>query len=325
MLIVQEVKQLQKNTFQMSKIYISRIKESWVVDNFRKDFLNYYSDLTTKYVSRSNTIWIIAPWLFKSISKKQLINKNVLCSFYHLDENNQNDINLFKELEPFVTEFHTISEKSKKNLQKFTDKKINQIPFWVDTEKFYFIEDKTSLRKDLGFKEKDFLIGSFQRDSEGSDVSKPKLIKGPDIFIEIISKLNMKHSNLKVVLTGKRRNYIINELEKRNIDFVYFEMVDFELLNKLYNSLNLYIVSSRLEGGPQAIAECATTLTPILSTNVGVAPQILSSSSIFEYSNFQSFFDSKPDVETAKLNVKEYETPNGIEKFKDMLCSLNES
>ena len=43
-------------------------------------------------------------------------------------------------------------------------------------------------------------------------------------------------------------------------------MVNFDQLNELYNCLDLYIVSSRLEGGPQAIIECALSKTPIIST-----------------------------------------------------------
>ena len=51
-------------------------------------------------------------------------------------------------------------------------------------------------------------------------------------------------------------------------------MVNFTELNELYNCLDLYIVASRFEGGPQSILECANT-KPIVSTNVGVAAEIL--------------------------------------------------
>ena len=40
-------------------------------------------------------------------------------------------------------------------------------------------------------------------------------------------------------------------------------------LNTLYNALDLYVVSSRCEGGPQAIFECAYLKVPIISTRVG--------------------------------------------------------
>ena len=58
-------------------------------------------------------------------------------------------------------------------------------------------------------------------------------------------------------------------------------MAPIDVVNKLYNILDLYLVTSRVEGGPQAILECGANKTPIISTNVGVAPEILQKDSIF--------------------------------------------
>ena len=63
-------------------------------------------------------------------------------------------------------------------------------------------------------------------------------------------------------------------------------MVDFSKINELYNLLDLYIVSSRFEGGPQSILECAATKTPIISTDVGIAKEILNVGSIFNMKTF---------------------------------------
>ena len=38
-------------------------------------------------------------------------------------------------------------------------------------------------------------------------------------------------------------------------------MLTVEQINELYNILDLYIVASRVEGGPQAILECGITKT----------------------------------------------------------------
>ena len=94
--------------------------------------------------------------------------------------------------------------------------------------------------------------------------------------MEIFEHYNKTKNELLIILSGKRRQYIINELIKRNINYKYFEMVDFQKLNQLYNCLDLYIVASRIEGGPQAIVECAITKTPLISTDVGIASEILS-------------------------------------------------
>ena len=94
----------------------------------------------------------------------------------------------------------------------------------------------------------------------------PKLIKGPDILLDIVSKLNLNEKKMKIILTGKRRQYLIENFEKLGIEYKYYEMVNFKTINDLYNILDLYLVTSRIEGGPQAIVECGLTKTPVLST-----------------------------------------------------------
>ena len=98
-------------------------------------------------------------------------------------------------------------------------------------------------------------------------------------------------------------------------------MVEPKLLNELYNMLNLYVISSRIEGGPQAIYECSLSKTPIISTNVGVATKFLHPSSIFKWiilwrlSQIQNMLTIK-----FKLKLLEGFTPF-INKFKVYLES----
>ena len=56
-------------------------------------------------------------------------------------------------------------------------------------QKFYEIKEKNILRSKYGFKENDYIVGSFQRDTEGHDLKSPKLSKGPDLFINNLIKL----------------------------------------------------------------------------------------------------------------------------------------
>ena len=72
--------------------------------------------------------------------------------------------------------------KTKEQLQKLTNKKIISIPFWINQKNYFYIDDKKELREKLGFSTSDFLVGSFQRDTEGHDLKSPKLIKGPDFI-----------------------------------------------------------------------------------------------------------------------------------------------
>ena len=99
-------------------------------------------------------------------------------------------------------------------------------------------------------------------------------------------------------------------------------MADSKTINDLYNILDLYIVSSRIEGGPQAIMEAAYTKTPIVSTDVGVASEILSPESIFRIDNFNN---PKPNVDFAFDRSREFTIPSGMKKFRRLLEDLNES
>ena len=131
-----------------------------------------------------------------------------------------------------------------------------------------------------------------------------------------------QQSKLQVVLTGKRRQYVINKLKENNIDYLYFEMTDINLLNKLYNSLDLYIVSSRVEGGPQAIYECAMAQVPIISTDVGVANKFLDKNSIYDMKNFK---EAEPNVEIAYKKIQSQKIPDGFSPFIGMMKELIEN
>lgn len=293
----------------------------------RSEFYLFNPEITTEKIRNADIVWVIAPWLANNLKTKKFKNKKVLCSVYHLDESqdNKEDIENFKKFDQFVDMYHTISLKSKSQIEKYTNKPVIQIPLWVNSNDFYPIVNKTELRKKYDLASSDYLVGSFQRDSLGSDLSKPKLIKGPDIFLEIVEKLSKQKNNFKVILAGKRRDYVVKNLLDLNIEFKYFEMASTETLNELYNILDIYIVSSRVEGGPQAIVESATTKTPIISTDVGVASQVLNSKSLFDSQNPDSYFNALPDTEFAFKKVKKYETPYGFKEFVSLLSDLNES
>ena len=306
------------------KIYLSNINESWVVDRFRNDWYLNNKDISTNKINKADVIWIISPWLWKKIPKRHIKKHKVVCSIYHIDFNkfNKNDELEFRNRDQFVDLYHVISEKTKIHLQQLTDKKIISIPFWVDQNVWFDIPDKKQLRDKYNFNEEDYLIGSFQRDTEGHDLKSPKLIKGPDVFLDIVKRLFVENKNLKVVLTGTRRNYLIDNFEKLNIPYVYYEMIDLTKLNELYNILDLYLVTSRLEGGPQAILECAISRTPVLSTDVGIASEILNNKSIF---NIDEFELAKVDIEYAYKNSLRFTIPKGMDRYIEMFNEVYES
>tara|TARA_B100001250_G_scaffold404429_1_gene420399 strand:- start:247 stop:1170 length:924 start_codon:yes stop_codon:yes gene_type:complete len=306
------------------KVYLNNINESWVVDRLKDEWYEYNQDISTTNPKEADIIWIFTPWLWKNVKKRILKTKKVVCSIYHIDfeKFSDKDKKEFYKRDSFVNEYHVISNKTKLQLEQLTDKKITSIPFWVNQYLWFPIDDKNKIRQKYGLSHENFYIGSFQRDTEGVDLKSPKLIKGPDRFIEIVSSKYNENKKIVVILTGKRRQYIISELEKLNIPYRYFEMVDFKELNELYNILNLYIVSSRVEGGPQAIVECGIIKTPIISTDVGVASELLSTESIYNMDNFRL---AKPNIEYANKKADSYKIPKGFDNYRNLFRRIYEN
>ena len=303
------------------KVYLSKINESWVVDRMREEWYMNNAGISVEQPKKADLVWIISPWLWRKESRRILKSKTVVCSIFHLEDKDFLDKNLkeFRKRERYVDCYHVISLKTKKDLEKITEKKIIYIPFWVNGNIWFQIKDKDTLRDKYNIPKESFVVGSFQRDTEGSDLISPKLIKGPDRFIKIVNEMNSQHEHLTVLLTGKRRQYVISELEKKKINYIYLEMVDFDTLNELYNTLDLYIVTSRIEGGPQAILECGIARTPIISTDVGIASEILHENSIF---NMNNFMNAKPNVEFAYKNSIKLNIPAGFNEYIKAFNSL---
>ena len=303
------------------KIYLNEANESWVVDRFRKEWIENNLDSITENIEEADIVWIIAPWTWKKINKKHLKNKKVVCTIHHIDFekfNNKEKKNFYKR-DKYVDTYHAISTKTEEQVRSLTDKDIETIPFWINQNIFYEIKNKNILRSKFNLNAESFIVGSFQRDTEGKDLVSPKLSKGPDRFIEILIELSKKNKNIEVLLTGKRRDYLIKNLKKNKIPYIYHEMITFEQLNELYNCIDLYIVASRVEGGPQAILECAITKTPIISTDVGIASKILHESSIFTMENFST---AKPSESYAYKNSIKYKIPEWFDNFQNLFKSM---
>jgi glycosyltransferase involved in cell wall biosynthesis len=308
------------------KIYLTKINESWIIDRIKNEWTVNNKKITTKNPYFSEIIWDIAPWASKPTFIKKFKNKKIIQSIYHIENTSPEgrEVKNIIENDKFIDGYHVISKKTKEVLQNFTKKTIFYLPLWVNQDIWYNKSNKNELRTNFGFTGSDYLVGSFQRDTEGSDLRSPKLVKGPDIFIEIVKNLYKKNNKLRVVLTGKRRDYVISELKKNNIPYRYFEMTNFSMMNDLYNILDLYLITSRLEGGPQALVECGQTRTPVISTDVGIAREILAAESIFDYKNISSFNDTSPNVEKAYIESSKLTIPNGMLGYVDMFSRVYE-
>ena len=306
--------------------------QKWICDILKQEFMEKFPLNTTTNAKNANIIWYLAPWNYRFIPNnfndkewfQFLKQKKVIFTQHHIDEEKLKIGQLDKQFEFMKTygnKLHAICELTKKNMLKFFDKKlISSKRLWINQNNFYYISNKIELRKKYNFNKNSFLIGSFQKDTEGK-TNLPKLSKGPDIFINIVIDMYKNNPQIEIVLTGLRREYIINELNKYGIKYHYFNMTSIEQINELYNCLDLYIISSRCEGGPRSVFEAGLTKTPIISTRVGIAPELIARSSLFDYNNWITYKQAKPNTDLLFNNILKLSNDNYLNEFYNYLIN----
>ena len=195
--------------------------------------------------------------------EKYLKNHIKLLNYVKLHQNN---IRLIRVTNSFF-KFYLI----KKGIKK---EKIFQIPIAVDIKKFKYRKNKNFYRNKFNLPKDKILIGSFHKDGVGWGFGeKPKMIKGPDIFIKTLKSLSNKigKEKLHIVLTSPARGYIKRKLKQQKISYTHYYPVEKKNIPLLFSCLDFYLITSRDEGGPRGIFEAMACGIPVVSTLVGHA------------------------------------------------------
>jgi glycosyltransferase involved in cell wall biosynthesis len=162
--------------------------------------------------------------------------------------------------------------------QGISEGKITMIPLGIDLSRFApaSAETRQAFRDRLGIPEDAICVGSFQKDGVGwQDGAEPKLIKGPDVFLDVIARLSARYPNIVVLLTGPSRGYVKDGLKKMKVPYIHHFLTDYHKIVRYYQALDLYVISSRFEGGPKALLESWATGVPVVSTAVGMAADLV--------------------------------------------------
>lgn len=194
-----------------------------------------------------------------------------------------------------------------------TKNKLVKIPIPIDEEVYSFNSKSNISRKSIGLKKEVFTIGSFQKDGNGWDCGyEPKLVKGPDILCDVLESLN-KRIDIQVLLIGPSRGYVKKRLKKNNINYVHFFLENADEVSNYYSLIDLYLVTSREEGGPKALLESVASNVPILTSKVGMATDLFAESENIIIDNDKEDYVKKSmrlksDNSYKKILLKNYKT-----------------
>ncbi len=141
-----------------------------------------------------------------------------------------------------------------------------------------------------------YVIFSLQRDTTGASfgpgMDTPKLVKGPDLLLEVLTELHRRGAPVTALLAGPRRHWVRTRLRDAGVHTVFAgeETPDDDYpanalpasdIAHLLKASHLSLTTSRSEGGPRGVLEAAAAGVAQLSTPVGHAPDILHHGSLF--------------------------------------------
>lgn len=156
--------------------------------------------------------------------------------------------------------------------------KVHRIPIGIDVETFPLRSPERSAQARKAFRIPDsaFVVGSFQKDGVGwGDGLEPKVIKGPDVLLETLVRVQEAQPDLFVLLTGPARGYVKAGLEQRGIPYRHVLLGDVDDVASAYWAIDVCLVASRDEGGPRAVLESMASGVPLVTTRVGQATDLV--------------------------------------------------
>jgi glycosyltransferase involved in cell wall biosynthesis len=306
----------------MNKVFVLAPGESWIVDRFVSEWNADNADISVTHPKEADVVWLFADWCWEQLAGRGLLDgKKVITTIHHIvpekffDHNARNEFNI---RDSYTTVYHVPNKHTEEIVRKLTNKPVHVIPYWANQNIWRPTSDKVTLRKKFGIPLDAYVIGSFQRDTEGSSADSsqplPKLEKGPDLFCDfVIDDVASWIMNTHVLLSGWRRQYVIDRLKKADVKYTYVEFPKQDVVNELYQCLDLYAMTARFEGGPQSLIECGLLNVPVVATPCGMSELVLPDEAINV--NVAAAKPRVPNVETLKL-------PGGYMPFRNLIKSL---
>ena len=308
------------------KVWILAPGENWIVDEMAKQFKQDNPEICTENIAEADVVWVMSDWCFDRLPTSYLRSgKPILTMLHHFVPTKFSgvDEDRFVFLNRHTTAFTAPNFRTKDFVDalKFVDKPVHIVPYWGHTPSWKTTGTKEELRKKHGIPVDAFVIGSWQRDTEGHDLKSPKLEKGPDLLADFICREHRKRAvvigdipKVHVLLAGWRRQYIVGRLKAEGVPYTYIELPSQEVINDLYQVIDLYPVCSRYEGGPQALIEAGMLGIKVVSRPIGMAELVLTTHAIAD------------DVSQAVAevpNVYRLRTPEGHNPFIELLRKVS--
>jgi glycosyltransferase involved in cell wall biosynthesis len=156
-----------------------------------------------------------------------------------------------------------------------TPSKVVRVPYGVDASRFIPAPAgaRNRIRAELGIVNDATVLGFFAKLSSNEHDR-----KGTDVFTAAVQTLNAKLPRLVVLIIGPGWRELVSQLQQSGVRCVWLPFVkDAKRMPEMYQALDFYWVTARVEGGPVTLLEAMSTGICCITTPVGLANDIVDS------------------------------------------------
>jgi glycosyltransferase involved in cell wall biosynthesis len=148
------------------------------------------------------------------------------------------------------------------------DCRVESVRVGVDLD---FFTPQSISRRDLGLPENGFIVGFFGARSSDDDGGR----KGMDVLLSVLHNVGKSISQVHAVFVGPGWQEFASEFRAAGSTATVFGFVPRSKIPALYSALDVYLVTARVEGGPMTVLESLACGTPVISTRVGLVPDVI--------------------------------------------------
>ena len=98
-------------------------------------------------------------------------------------------------------------------------------------------------------------------------------VKGEAYLLELSKRIDT--DKFKFLLVGENRDITAVELENFGFEVQSFDYMPYKMIASFYAKIDALLVTSIFEGGPANLPEALVTRTPVFTTPVGMAPDVI--------------------------------------------------
>jgi glycosyltransferase involved in cell wall biosynthesis len=164
----------------------------------------------------------------------------------------------------------TSSLRWQKQLRELAGIDATLVPYVIDTQVFKPAADRAAVKRSLGLDPGKYVVG-FSARAQADAFGR----KGIDLFLKVVVAAQELWRDTAVLLIGSGWNDVARSLEQRGIAVVWRRPERTEDTAAFYPAMDVFLCTSNEEGGPCTILEAMACDVPVITTDVGHVPEVV--------------------------------------------------